>query len=398
MASQSLMGTYAPMSVAFERGQGAWLYDTQGNKFLDALSGIAVCGLGHTHPAVTQAITDQAQKLLHTSNLYTLPLQEELATKLTQLSGMDNVFFSNSGAEANEAAIKLARLYGHRKGIDNPAIIVMENAFHGRTLATLTATGNRKVQAGFEPLVSGFIRTPFNDIESIRTVARNNPNVVAILAEPIQGEAGVVMPADSYLKQLRDLCDEHEWLLMLDEVQTGNGRTGKYFAYQHSDILPDVVTTAKGLGNGVPIGACLARGVASQTLTTGTHGSTFGGNPLACAAALAVVNTLTTDNLMECAARHGAQILKGFKDELANTACVKDIRGQGLMIGIELNQPCTELAVLAKVKGILINVTGGGTVIRLLPPLIINDNEVNLIVGVISKLIKITAADDDHAS
>ncbi len=398
MASQSLMGTYAPMSVAFERGQGAWLYDTQGNKFLDALSGIAVCGLGHTHPAVTQAITNQAQKLLHTSNLYTLPLQEELAQKLTQLSGMDRVFFSNSGAEANEAAIKLARLYGHRKGIANPTIIVMENAFHGRTLATLTATGNRKVQAGFEPLVSGFIRTPYNDIESIRTIARTNPNVVAILAEPIQGEAGVIIPADDYLAQLRALCDEQQWLLMLDEVQTGNGRTGQYFAYQHSKILPDVVTTAKGLGNGVPIGACLARGAAAKTLTTGTHGSTFGGNPLACAAALAVVNTLTADNLMERAAQHGAQILQGFKDELANTSCVTDIRGQGLMIGIELDRPCTELTVLAKVKGILINVTGGGTVIRLLPPLIINDNEVNLIVGVISTLIKITAADEDLPS
>ncbi|MEH6625888.1 MAG: aspartate aminotransferase family protein [Motiliproteus sp.] len=394
MASQPLMNTYARMSVAFERGEGSWLYDTQGNKFLDALSGIAVCGLGHAHPAVTAAITDQASKLIHTSNLYTIPLQEQLADKLCTISGMDSVFFGNSGAEANEAAIKLARLYGHNKGIDNPAIIVMEQSFHGRTLATLSATGNRKVQAGFEPLVGGFVRAAFDDIEAIKTIAKNNPNVVAILVEPIQGESGVKIPADDYLSNLRQICDQQQWLLMLDEVQTGNGRTGNYFAYQSSSIIPDVVTTAKGLGNGVPIGACLARGEAANTLKPGNHGSTFGGNPLACAAALAVINTIEKEDLCTKAAAMGEKIVADFRKELNDSSYVRDIRGKGMMIAIELDQRCTELTVLAKVKGILINVAGDGNIIRLLPPLNLSESEANLIVGVISKLIKIIAADD----
>ncbi len=397
MASQPLMNTYARMSVAFEKGEGSWLYDTQGNKFLDALSGIAVCGLGHAHPAVTAAITDQASKLIHTSNLYTIPLQEQLADKLCAISGMDSVFFGNSGAEANEAAIKLARLYGHNKGIDNPAIIVMEQSFHGRTLATLSATGNRKVHAGFEPLVGGFVRAPYDDVAAIKAIAQNNPNVVAILVEPIQGESGVKIPADDYLSNLREICDQQQWLLMLDEVQTGNGRTGTYFAYQSNGILPDVVTTAKGLGNGLPIGACLARDEAAETLKPGNHGSTFGGNPLACAAALAVIETIEKEDLCTKATAMGKKIIADFREEMNDSDYIRDIRGKGMMIAIELDQRCTELTVLAKVKGILINVTGDGNIIRLLPPLNLNESEANLIVGVISKLIKIIAADDrDH--
>lgn len=394
MATTPLMNNYARLSVAFERGEGSWLFDQQGNKFLDALSGIAVCGLGHAHPKVTQAISEQAAKLIHTSNLYTIPLQEQLAAKLTDLSGMDNVFFCNSGAEANEAAIKLARLHGHQRGIKNPSIIVMEQSFHGRTMATLTATGNRKAQAGFEPLVPGFIRAPFDDIDAIRTIANNNTNVVAILVEPIQGESGVKVPADDYLNQLRQICDEQSWLLMLDEVQTGNGRTGSYFAYQHNNILPDVVTTAKGLGNGVPIGACLARGDAADVLQPGNHGSTFGGNPLACAAALAVIDTIESDNLSGRAAELGDWMQQAFRTEFEGAEYIKDVRGKGLMIAIELNQPCNELAVLAKVKGILLNVTGDGKIVRLLPPLILTNNEASLIVGVVSKLIKILVADE----
>ncbi|WP_207063340.1 aspartate aminotransferase family protein [Motiliproteus sp. SC1-56] len=398
MASQPLMNTYARLSVAFERGEGAWLYDEKGNKFLDALSGLAVCGLGHAHPAVTRAISDQAAKLIHTSNLYTIPLQQQLADRLTQIADMDTAFFCNSGAEANEAAIKLARLYGHSRGVENPAIVVMGQSFHGRTLATLSATGNRKAQAGFEPLVSGFVRAPFNDVEAVKTIAGNNPNVVAVLVEPIQGEAGVRVPDDDYLERLRLLCDQNGWLLMLDEVQTGNGRTGSYFAYQQSGILPDVVTTAKGLGNGVPIGACLARGKAAHLLKPGHHGSTFGGNPLACAAALAVIDTLEKDNLMGRAAELGARMLDDFRTELDGADYIRDIRGKGMMLAIEMNQPCTELGVLAKVKGILLNVTGDGKVIRLLPPLTLSDTEASLIVGVVSKLIKIFAADESDGA
>ncbi|EGG99266.1 Acetylornithine aminotransferase [gamma proteobacterium IMCC2047] len=393
MASTSLMDTYKRADTAFEMGQGAWLFDTNGNKYLDLLSGIAVCGLGHSHPAVTHAIRDQAGRLLHTSNLYEIPLQTELANRLTKVSGMDKVFFCNSGAEANEAAIKLARLYGHKQGINTPNIIVVDSAFHGRTMATLTATGNRKAQAGFEPLVNGFIRAPYDDIDAIKTIAGNTPDVVAIFVEPIQGEGGVHVPAENYLNELRTLCDENNWLLMLDEVQTGNGRTGKYFAYQHNNILPDVVTTAKGLGNGVPIGACLAQGKAASVLQAGTHGSTFGGNPLVCAAALATVDTLIHDKLIERAESLGQRMLDGLKARLADADYITDIRGKGLMIGIELNEPCTELVMLAKAKGLLINVTAN-SVIRLLPPLILTDEEADLAVEAICKLIKVYAGDD----
>lgn len=394
MAIQPLMNTYNRLSVAFDYGQGAWIYDTDGHKYLDALSGIAVTGLGHAHPAVTEAICHQAGKLIHCSNLYTIPLQQQLAEKLTQVSGMDNVFFGNSGAEANEAAIKIARRYGHSRDIDKPAIIVMESAFHGRTLATLSATGNRASQAGFEPLVSGFIRAPFNDLDAVKNILRHNNNVVAIFVEPIQGEGGINVPSNHYLEGLRSICDEHELLLMLDEVQSGNGRTGRYFAYQHTSIMPDVVTTAKGLGNGFPIGACLARGKAASVFGPGTHGTTYGGNPLACAAALAVINTIEKDNLCQHAESLGQYILDSFHIQLADKPYIKDIRGKGLMIGIELTDAGTELAVLAKVKGVLLNITGGGRVVRMLPPLIMNQNEADLLVNTVSSLIRVYAGED----
>lgn len=395
MAVESIMTTYNRLSVAFERGEGSWLYDTDGNKYLDALSGIAVCGLGHSHPAVTHAICEQATKVLHTSNLYTIPNQQQLAERLTQISGMDNVFFGNSGAEANEAAIKLARRYGHTvRNIDNPAIIVMDESFHGRTMATLSATGNRSAQAGFEPLVSGFVRAPYDDIDAIKKIAENNPNIVAVLVEPIQGESGIRIPADDYLNKIRDICDQNNWLMMLDEVQTGNGRSGKYFAYQHNNILPDVVTTAKGLGNGVPIGACLARGAAAKILTAGTHGSTYGGNPLSSAAALAVVNTIMDENLCERAETLGNRIANGFREQIGEANYVKEIRNKGMLIAIELNEAGTELAVIAKVKGILLNVTGGGKVVRMLPPLTMTDSEAELLVNTLSQIIRIYAADE----
>lgn len=394
MAIQPLMNTYNRLSVAFDYGQGAWIYDTDGHKYLDALSGIAVTGLGHAHPAVTEAICHQAGKLIHCSNLYTIPLQQQLAEKLTQVSGMDNVFFGNSGAEANEAAIKIARRYGHSRDIDKPAIIVMESAFHGRTLATLSATGNRSSQAGFEPLVSGFIRAPFNDLDAVKNILRHNNNVVAIFVEPIQGEGGINVPSNLYLEGLRDICDEHELLLMLDEVQSGNGRTGRYFAYQHTSIMPDVVTTAKGLGNGFPIGACLARGKAAAIFGPGTHGTTYGGNPLACAAALAVINTIEKDKLCQHAESLGQYILDSFHIQLADKPYIKEIRGKGLMIGIELTDAGTELAVLAKVKGVLLNITGGGRVVRMLPPLIMNQSEADLLVNTVSSLIHVYAGED----
>lgn len=394
MSTQPIMNTYSRLSVAFDHGEGCWLFDTDGNKYLDALSGIAVCGLGHAHPAVTTAISEQASQLIHTSNLYTIPNQELLAERLTKISGMDNVFFGNSGAEANEAAIKLARRYGHSKGIDKPATIVMEGSFHGRTMATLSATGNRSAQAGFEPLVSGFVRAPYNDVDAVKNIIANNADVVAILVEPIQGEGGVIIPADDYLNQLRELCDANDMLLMLDEVQTGNGRTGSYFAYQQNNILPDVVTTAKGLGNGVPIGACLAQGKAADILVPGTHGSTYGGNPLCCAAALAVVNTITDEKLDQRAGKLGDMIADGFRTQLGDASYVKEIRNKGLMIAIELSEAGAELAVLSKVKGVLLNVTGGGKVVRMLPPLIMSDTEAELLINTVSRIIKVYMADE----
>ncbi len=341
--SHTLMNTYGPRTLSFTRGEGAWLFDAAGTPYLDAISGIAVCGLGHAHPAIAAAIAKQASTLVHTSNLYNIPLQEQLGDELCRISGMDKVFFGNSGAEANEAAIKLARLYGHKKGIDNPVVIVMEKAFHGRTLATLTATGNSKVQAGFEPLVQGFVRAPYDDIDAIKTIADNNANVVAILVEPVQGEGGVHIPAPDFLNQLRDICDQHQWLLMLDEVQTGNGRTGKYFAYQHNGIFPDVVTTAKGLGNGFPISACLAKGVAAELFQPGNHGSTYGGNPLACATALAVLAVIEKEQLTKQAETMGKYLVDQFTHALNGCENVAAIRGKGLMIGIELKTDCTAL-------------------------------------------------------
>lgn len=382
----ALMETYARLPVVFARGEGAYVWDEDGKRYLDALAGIAVTGLGHAHPRVTDAITRQAQSLLHTSNLYRIRAQEQLAERLTRISGMDRVFFCNSGAEANEAAIKIARLYGHKHDNRSPHVIVVENSFHGRTLGTLTATGNRKVQAGFEPLLTGFVRAPFDDVKAIEKIAENNESVVAILVEPILGEAGIVVPQAGYLTALRRICDERGWLLMLDEVQTGNGRTGRFFAYQHEGILPDVVTTAKGLGNGVPIGACLARGAAAGVFKPGNHGSTFGGNPLACAAGLAVIESLERDGLMARAAELGTRMLARFRDKLAGDNRVVDVRGCGLMLGVELASPCGELVKRALEKGLLINVTHD-KVVRLLPPLILTNAEADTVVDEVVALI-----------
>ena len=382
----ALMQTYARLPVTFSHGEGVYVYDTEGRRYLDAISGIAVNGLGHAHPAVTAAIREQADKLVHTSNLYRIEAQEQLGTVLTQVADMDTCFFGNSGAEANEAAIKLARLYGHSRGIKKPAIVVLEGAFHGRTLATLSATGNRKVQAGFEPLVTGFVRAPCNDIEALHQIAANNPNVVAFLAEPIQGEGGVKLLDPEYLQAARLICDQQDWLLMLDEVQTGNGRTGTYFAYQGIDVVPDVVTTAKGLGNGVPIGACLARGAAAQVLGAGQHGSTFGGNPLACSVGLAVVNVILQDQLCANAVAMGQLITETMLHKLDSAKQFKEIRGQGLMLGIELHKNCGELVRHGLDAGLLINVTDAKTV-RLLPPLVINEQESRELANGVADLI-----------
>ncbi|MCX7107617.1 MAG: aspartate aminotransferase family protein [Methylococcales bacterium] len=381
-----IMPTYNRLPVTFDRGEGVWLIDENNNRYLDALSGIAVCNLGHAHSAVHKAICEQSKKLLHTSNIYKIANQEKLADKLIEKSGMDNVFFCNSGAEANEAAIKLARKFGHEKGLDSPAIIVMEKSFHGRTLATLSATGNSKIQQGFAPLVEGFVRVPYNDINAIKTALAHNKNIVAILVEPIQGEGGINIPAPDYLNELRKLCDQHELLLMLDEIQSGVGRTGKFFAFQHNDIIPDVCTLAKALGNGVPIGACLARGKAAQLLTAGAHGSTFGGNPLACSAAIAVLATLDNENLIELATQKGKLIHDGFTEHLKNNSHVVDVRNKGLMIGIELDRPCAELVKIALEQHLLINVTND-TTIRLLPPLIIDELQIKLLVETLSTII-----------
>ena len=381
----SIMPTYNRYPVTFISGEGTYLTADDGRRFLDGLSGIAVCVLGHAHPKVAEALATQAKKLVHTSNLYGIPEQEKLATTLCEISGMDNVFFCNSGAEANEAALKLARKYGNDREVDVPTTLVIEGSFHGRTLATLTATGQEKVRAGFDPLPQGFEHVPFDDVEAVEKRA-SDPNVVAILVEPILGEGGVHVPADNYLEELRRVCDANGMLLMLDEVQTGNGRAGKYFAYQHSSILPDVVTTAKGLANGVPIGACLARGVAAETLVAGTHASTFGGNPLACAAANATVAELQ-NGVIEQGAQTGQAMRDAFAKNLADSNNVKEIRGKGMMIGIELTEPCTELVTQAMEKGLLMNVTTD-TVVRLLPPLNITSEEADQMVEIVTELIK----------
>lgn len=383
----ALMQTYARLPVTFSHGEGVYLVDTDGRRYLDALSGISVTNLGHAHPAVTEAIQQQAARLLHTSNLYHIAGQEALADALTAVSGMETAFFCNSGAEANEAAIKLARLYGHQRGVAKPAVIVFENAFHGRTLATLSATGNRKIQAGFEPLVSGFTRAPLNDLAAVQQIAANNPDVVAVLVEPIQGEGGIRVADDAFMQGLRALCDDRGWLLMLDEVQCGNGRAGHYFACQGMGVVPDVITTAKGLGNGVPIGACLAHGAAATVFKAGHHGSTYGGNPLACAAGLAVVNTVVNEGLAERATAAGAHLRQQLANGLRGCESLVELRGRGLMIGVQLNRDCGELVGRALAAGLLINVTAGNT-IRLLPPLICRDEHLDELAAGLIKLIR----------
>lgn len=382
-----LMNTYSRLPVTFARGEGVWLWDEAGKRYLDGVAGVAVNTLGHAHPKLTQALCTQAQTLIHTANLYGIALQEQLATKLCGLAGMENAFFCNSGCEANEAAIKLARLYGNQQSIEVPTIIVMEHSFHGRTMATLTATGSRKVQAGFEPLLAGFVRVPFNDLEAVRQVAAHNQNIVAVLVEPVQGEGGINIPDAAYLGGLRQICDEQRWLFMLDEVQSGIGRTGTWFAHQHTAIKPDIMTLAKGLGSGMPIGACLARGNAAQLFKPGNHGSTFGGNPLACRAALTTLETIEQEGLRENALEIGALLVDGLRQALHGVAGVTQIRGHGLMIGVELDRACGDLVKRALAQGLLINVTSD-KVIRLLPALIINAQEAQQLIAGIALLVK----------
>ncbi|AKU13019.1 acetylornithine aminotransferase [Azoarcus sp. CIB] len=382
-----LMNTYARLPVAFTHGEGVWLFDETGKRYLDALSGIAVSTLGHNHPRLVRAISEQAASVLHTSNLYRIPLQEELADRIAALSGMDEVFFCNSGCEANEAAIKLARFYGHKKNVDHPEIIVMENAFHGRTLATLSATGNRKTQAGFEPLVTGFVRVPYKDIAAIRAVGEHNHNVVAVMLEMVQGEGGINIADDTFQRELRAICDERGWLLICDEVQCGLGRTGHWFGFQQSGVKPDIMTLAKGLGSGVPIGACVTAGRAAGLFAPGNHGSTFGGNPLACAAGLATLDEIEDKALRDNAVRVGAAICNGMREALAGVAGVVDIRGRGLMIGIELDRPCGDLVRQALDAGLLINVTAD-RVIRLLPALVFTEQDAGALVSALAPLVR----------
>lgn len=385
--SDTLMTTYNRLPVRFEIGQGAWLWDDQGQRYLDGVTGVAVCNLGHAHPAISAALAEQAGTLLHTSNLFGIPLQEKLADRLTALSGMEKTFFCNSGTEASEAAIKIARRHGHQRGITDPHILVMENAFHGRTLAALTATGNVKAQEGFGPLVSGFTRVPYDDIHAARAAVEANPNLVAILVEPAQGEGGVNVPGPNYLTELRQLCDEYKLLLMLDEIQTGMGRTGKWFAFQYSDILPDVMCLAKGLGNGMPIGACLARGEAAACLQPGSHGSTFGGNPLASRVGLAVIESIEKQQLLDRVNASSEYFLTTFREALGGVAGVRDIRGQGLLLGIELDRPCAELIRQALERRVLINVTAG-SVIRLLPAFIMDDDQRQQLATTVIELVR----------
>ncbi len=384
-----LMNTYARLPISFVRGEGVWLWDDQGKRYLDAVAGLAVNTLGHAHPWLVKALSEQVRTLIHTSNLYQVQKQEELAARLTGLANMDKAFFCNSGAEANEAAIKLARLFGHQKGIDNPTIIVMEKSFHGRTMATLSATGSRRAQAGFEPLMGGFARVPYNDVGAVAQVATHNKNIVAVLVEPIQGEAGirVPLPLPDYFQGLRRICDEQQWLLMLDEVQSGIGRTGKWFAHQHSGINPDIMTLAKGLGSGVPIGACLAAGAAAEAFKPGSHGSTFGGSPLACVAALTTLAIIEEENLMAHAVKLGEFIRNGLAQALSGVKDVVQIRGMGLMIGIELAQPCGDIVNFALEQGLLINVTAEN-VIRLLPALVMQQAEAQQLINGLSGLIR----------
>jgi acetylornithine/N-succinyldiaminopimelate aminotransferase len=382
-----LMNTYSRLPVAFSHGEGSWLTDTEGKVYLDALSGIAVNTLGHRHPALVAAIANQAGRLLHTSNLYRIPEQERLAERLCALSGMEEAFFCNSGCEANEAAIKLARLYGHERGIEAPAIVVMERAFHGRTLATLSATGNRKVQAGFEPLVTGFVRVPFGELAALRQSLEYNRNIVAVMIEIVQGEGGIYLASPDYQRAVRELCDRHELLLITDEVQCGVGRTGRWFGFQHAGVLPDVMTLAKGLGSGVPIGACLAAGRAQGVFKPGSHGSTFGGNPLACVAALTTLAVIESDALLANATRVGTRIRDGLAQGLSGVAGVREVRGLGLMVGVELERACKDLVAQALDAGLLINVTADN-VVRLLPPLIFSEADADQLLSVLVPLIR----------
>ena len=382
-----LMQTYAPQPVAFARGEGVWLWDIEGKRYLDALAGIAVNGLGHAHPVLTRAIAAQAAKLIHTSNLFQVPEQERAAEKLCAIAAMDNAFFCNSGAEANECAIKIARLHGHQRGIENATIIVMEKAWHGRTLATLSATGSRKAQAGFEPLMGGFLRVPYNDAAAIERIGESNASVVAILMEVLQGEGGIHVADAAYVRKLREICDRKQWLLMIDEVQSGIGRTGKWFAHQWAGIVPDVMPLAKGLASGVPVGACLARGAAAKVFKPGNHGTTFGGGPLVSVAALTTLEVIEKDGLIANALASGGIIMDGFRRELSGVAGVKEVRGQGLMIGVELDRPCGDIVRRALAAGLVANVTAD-KVIRLLPPLVIQENEARQVVSILAPIIK----------
>lgn len=387
MTTHHLMNTYNRQPVTFARGEGAILWDTEGKRYLDAIMGVAVCGLGHAQPDIAEAICDQARTLIHTSNIYGIAWQEKLGNRLSALSGMDKAFFCNSGAEANEAAIKLARLHGHRKGLSDPHIVVMESSFHGRTLATLSATGNRKIQAGFEPLVSGFVRVPYGDLETLRQVAAHDRNIVAVLVEPVQGEGGIRVPPSAYLQGIRELCDAHGWLMMVDEVQTGIGRTGAWFAFQHAGITPDVMSLAKGLGNGVPIGACLAAGAAAELFGPGNHGSTFGGNPLVCRVAHTVLEVIERDGLLARAAELGQRISHSLRAQLQGLGGVLEVRGLGLMIGIQLDRPCAALVKMALECGLLINVTAD-SVVRLLPALVMTDAQTDELVEALAALVR----------
>jgi acetylornithine/N-succinyldiaminopimelate aminotransferase len=384
--SDFLMNTYARLPVAFTHGEGAWLFDESGKRYLDAICGLGVTGLGHAHPEVTRTIAEQAGQLLHTSNMVHIRWQEKLAEKLCRISGMDKVFVCSSGTEAVECALKITRLAGHERGIDKPGVIVMENSFHGRTMAALSATGSRKAQAGFEPLVSGFVRVPFNDLAAVEKVAALDKSITAVLVEPIQGESGIQVHSPGYLKGLREICDRHGWLLILDEIQSGLCRTGKWYAYQHEGILPDLLTSAKAMANGVPIGACLARGKAALLLTPGRHGTTFGGNPLSCHTACTVLDIMERDNLRDRAADLGARMVARFREKLAGCKAVADIRGKGLMLAVELKQDATPIKDAALQAGIYLNVTKE-TVIRMLPPLILTDEQADTIVDTVSGLI-----------
>jgi len=381
MTAACLMSTYQPLALSFSKGLGTRLWDQAGREYLDAVAGVAVTNVGHSHPKIVTAISEQAGLLLHTSNLYSIDWQQQLAQKLTRLAGMDRAFFNNSGAEANETALKLARLYGWHKGVEQPLVVVMENAFHGRTLGTLSASDGPAVRLGFNELPGDFVKVPFGDLRALDKVQQTHgPRIVAILMEPIQGESGVQLAPPGYLKAVRELCNRHSWLLMLDEIQTGIGRTGQWFAFQHEGIVPDVMTLAKGLGNGVPIGACLARGRAAELFTPGSHGSTFGGNPLACRVGCTVLDIIEEQGLLENARLQGERLLGRLRVELADDPNVIAIRGQGLMIGIELAQPIRDLTLIAaRDHALLINVTRGKT-IRLLPPLTIDEREVEMIV------------------